>query len=185
MLTDEELTTRLAVALRDSVPEMTYAGRVPQVRRRGGGLAAASVVAAATTVALVPAALDHAKSPSPGASPSSPPGARTATPPHRVLHTLDFAGLRLTYAEVVGERGLLYFVVGPDLGLPAGAEKVDVDTPGNLDVWFVDDSAAGEPQLYARSPDSSMLFGLYGEGWTREQLIFLLEHPTAAQRGQD
>jgi hypothetical protein len=29
-----------------------------------------------------------------------------------------------------------------------------------------------------------MLYGLYGPGWTRQQLINLLEHPAAAQRGQ-
>ena len=75
-----------------------------------------------------------------------------------MLRTLDFAGIRLTYAEIDGVAGHLYFVVGDDLRLPAHAEKVDVDTPGNLEVWVVDDSAAGEPQLYARSPHSPMLF---------------------------
>jgi hypothetical protein len=68
---------------------------------------------------------------------------------------------------------------------PADAEKLDLDTPGDVDVWFVDGSAPGDPQVYVRSPDSSMLFGMYGPGWTREQLIYLFEHPLAAQRGQD
>jgi hypothetical protein len=71
-----------------------------------------------------------------------------------------------------------------DLSLPADARKVDLDTPGDVEVWFVEDSASGEPQAYVRPADSSMLYGLYGPGWTRQQLINLLEHPAAAQRGQ-
>jgi hypothetical protein len=185
MLTDEELTTRLEAALRDSVPEMTYAGPVPRVRRRGG-LAATSVLAAATALALTPAALERGQSPSPQAVPSARPGAHHSAPPgHTVIHTLNFAGLHLTYAEVDGLPGPLYMFIGPDVSLPADAEKVDLDTAGDVEVWFVDDPASGEPQVYVRQPDSSMLFGLYGQGWSRQQLITLLEHPEAAQRGQN
>ena len=185
MLTDEELTTRLGAALRDSVPEMTYTGPVPRVRRRGG-LAATSVLVAATGIALTPAVLERGESPLPQAEPSARPGANhSALPGHTVIRTLDFAGLHLTYAEVDGRPGPLYFVIGPDLNLPADAEKADLDTPGDFDVWFADDSASGEPQVFVRPPDSSMLFGLYGAGWSRQQLTHLLEHPAAAQRGQD
>ena len=35
MLTDEELTTRLSAAFHESLPELTYAGPVPHVRRHG------------------------------------------------------------------------------------------------------------------------------------------------------
>jgi hypothetical protein len=185
MLTDEELTTRLRAALRDSVPEMTYTGPVPQVRGRGG-LAATSVLAAATALVLTPAALERDQSPSPQPVPSARPDAHQSAPlGHTVIRTLDFAGLHLSYAEVDGLPGPLYLVGGPDLSLPADAKKVDLDFPGDIDVWFVDDPASGDPQLYVLPSDSSTLFGLYGPGWTREQLIDLLEHPMAAQRGED
>ena len=32
MLTDEELSTRLSTAFHESIPDLTYAGAVPQVR---------------------------------------------------------------------------------------------------------------------------------------------------------
>ena len=55
MLTDEELSTRLSTAFHESIPDLTYAGAVPQVRTRGTGLAATSVLAAAAALALTPA----------------------------------------------------------------------------------------------------------------------------------
>ena len=185
MLTDEELTRRLEAALRDSVPEMTYTGPVPRVRARGG-LAGTSVLAAAAAMALTPAALERGESPSQQSGPSTTLGAHHSSPPgNTVIRTLDFAGLHLTYAEVHGMPGPLYLVIGHNLSLPADAQKVDLDTPGDVEVWFVEDPASGEPQAYVRPADSSMLYGLYGPGWTRQQLIYLLEHPAAAQGGQD
>jgi len=182
MLTDEELTTRLRAALRDSVPEMAYAGPMPRVRRRAG-LAATSVLAAAAALALVPAVLDQRDGTSspvePGASPGMGPSVQEG---HTVVRTLDLGGVRLTYAEVDGMPGDLYFVLGPDLSLPADAEKVDIDFPG--DVWFAHASSGDEPQVYVRPGDSSMLFGLLAPGWTRQQLVDLLEHPAQVQRGQ-
>ena len=135
----------------------------------------------ATALALAPAALDRGETPSPLAEPSASPGAqRSASPGHTVIRTLDFGGLHLTYAEVDGMPGPLYLVVGDDLTPPADAEKLDLDTPG-VDAWFVADPASGEPQLYVKPRDSSQLFGIYGQGWTREQLVYLLEHPLEAQ----
>jgi hypothetical protein len=96
MLTDQELTRRLGAALRDSVPEMTYAGPVPRVRARGG-LAVTSVLAAAAALALTPAALERAESPSAQSGPSTTPGAHQSSPPgNTVIRTLDFGGLHLT-----------------------------------------------------------------------------------------
>jgi len=181
MLTDEELARRLRAALRDGVPEMTYAGRVPQVRRRGG-LAATSVLVGATALTLAPAAFERGETPSPQADPSASPGAQhSASPGHTVIRTLDFGGLHLTYAVVDGLPGPLYLVVGDDLTPPTDAERLDLDTPGDVEVWFVSDPASGEPQLYVRPRDSSQFFGIYGQGWTREQLVYLLEHPLEAQ----
>ncbi len=135
----------------------------------------------ATALALAPAALDRGETPSPLAEPSASPGAqRSASPGHTVIRTLDFGGLHLTYAEVDGMPGPLYLVVGDDLTPPADAEKLDLDTPG-VDAWFVADPASGEPQLYVKPRDSSRFFGIYGQGWTREQLVYLLEHPLEAQ----
>ena len=152
--------------------------------RRVGEVAVA--VDAGSQAALTPAVLETVESPLPQAEPSAHPGAHhSAQPGHTLIRTLDFAGLHLTHAEVDGRPGPLYFVIGPDLSLPAEAEKADLDTPRNVDVWFVDDAASGEPQVFVRPPDSSMLFGLSGAGWTRQQLTHLLEHPAAAKRGQD
>jgi hypothetical protein len=182
MLTDEELTTRLGAALRDSVPEMAYAGPMPRVRRRAG-LAATSVLAAGAALALVPAALEWSDGTSSPTAPGIGPGTgHSLQQGHTVIRTLDLGGVRLAYADVDGMPGELYFVVGPDLSVPPDAEKVAVDFPG--DVWFVHAATGDEPQVYVRPGDSSMLFGLLAPGWTRQQLIDLLEHPVKVQRGK-
>jgi hypothetical protein len=184
MLTDEELTTRLGAVLRDSVPELTYAGTVPKVRRRGG-LAATSVLTAATALALVPAGLNRLDDPPQAGTDAGPDARHSPRTGHTVVRTVDVGGMHLTYAEVDGKPGPLYLVIGPDLSLPADAKEADLDTPGEARVWFVDAPAPGEPQVYVRTPASPMLYGLYGDGWTHEQLSHLLEHPMAAQRGED
>jgi hypothetical protein len=199
MLTDDELTRRLGAAFRGTVPEMEYGGRVPHVRHHGG-LATTSVLAAGVALALAPAlapiALEQGPDRTPGAVPGLRPDIRPSGPAGRtVTHTVDFGGLRLTYASVDGKPGPLYFVGGPDLRVPAGAEKLDLDLP--VDAWYVPDAADGEPALYIRHrggcPDTQEgcppgymppLYGLLATGWTREQLVGLLEHPVEAQGGR-
>jgi len=110
------------------------------------------------------------------------------------MHTIDFGGLRLSYAAVDGEeRGPLYFVGGPSLSVPADAERFDVDAP--VEVWFDPHAASGRPQVYTVShacPDTvgrcadysgPYVWGLLAPGWTREQLLELFEHPVQVQRG--
>jgi hypothetical protein len=174
MLTDDELTARLTTALEESVPDLTYTGRLPRVRRTGT-LATTSVLAAATALALAPHALQRGPEPVPQGVPSVRPGGQAPTRAgHTVIRTLEVAGLRLSYASVDGSPGPLYFVLGPATGVPAGAEQVDVGMP--VDVWFVDDPAPGDPQVLIRPHDSSTLYGLLAPGWTRQQLLNLLEH---------
>jgi hypothetical protein len=183
MLTDEELTRRLSAAFHEGVPELTYAGTAPQVRRRGTGLAATSVLAAAAALVLTPAALQRGADRPPSSVPSADPGVHDTGPQgHTVIRTVDLGGLHLTYAQM-DAMGPLYFTVGPDLSLPPDAEKADIDAAGNADVWFVDNPPSGEPQAYVKPKDSSMLYGLLAPGWTREQLIDLFEHPVAVQQG--
>jgi hypothetical protein len=179
MLTDEELTSRLTTAFQESVPELTYTGRVPRVRR-SATLATMSVLAAATALALAPHALQRGPEPAPqGALSVRPSGQSPTRAGHTVTRTLDVAGLRLTYASVDGSPGPLYFVLGPDTGVPAGAEQVDVGLP--VDVWFVDDPAPGDPQVLIRTHDASTLYGLLAPGWTHQQLLDLLEHGSQQQ----
>ena len=90
MLTDEELTTRLSAAFHESLPDLTYAGPVPQVRRHGTRLAATSALAVAATLVLVPAALQQNDGRVPDAVPSDGPTSGSASPSgHRVVRTLD------------------------------------------------------------------------------------------------
>ena len=181
MLTDEELTTRLRVAFHETATDLSYAGRVPRVRRTGG-LAATSALAAAAALALAPAALERDQVSRPQAVPSTRP---TATPGHQAVRTLRLGNLRFVYASADGIRGRLYFVLGPDFGVPPDAEKADIDAAGGADVWFAKDPGQGDPQVYVKAKGSSMVYGIFGEGWSREQLTFLLQHPVAAERGQD
>lgn len=179
MLTDEELTARLGAVFHQTAPELAYSGRVPLVRRTGS-LAATSVLAAGAALALAPAALERDHATDPDTPTTSAPSARAG---HQVIRTVDLGGLRFTYAEVNGLPGPLYLVVGDHLGLPPDAEKADINAVGGADVWFAHEPAKGEAQVYVKPRGSSMLYGIYGAGWTREQLTFLLEHPLAAQRG--
>ena len=88
MLTDEELTRRLSAAFHEGVPELTYAGTVPQVRRRGTGLAATSVLAAAAALVLTPAALQRGADRPPSSVPSADPGVHdTGLQGHTVIRT--------------------------------------------------------------------------------------------------
>jgi hypothetical protein len=193
MLTDEELTARLSAAFHESLPELTYAAPVPHVRRHGTGLAATSALAVAATLVLVPAALQQNDVRAPDATPSAP-----VTSPwgHRVVRTLDIAGLHLSFATTNGDPGPLYAVLGDDLKVPDDAEKVDVDTPGEY--WLAKNPASGEPQVYVGHrlcPDTTAgcdgqaprleIYGILAPGWTRAQLMQLLEHPVATQSGVD
>jgi hypothetical protein len=193
MLTDDDLTTRLGAAFRETVPEMEYGGAVPHVRHRGA-VATTSVLMATAALALASVALQQGQDRTPLAGPvlptphthPSPPTGRTTT------HTLDVGGLRLTYASVDGKPGMLYFVGGPHLSVPANAEKLDLQL--SVDVWYVADPAQGDPDLYVQPrggcPDTvegctpgytPQLYGVLAPGWTREQLVALLEHPVEVQ----
>lgn len=171
MLTDEELTSRLSAALRETVPELTYAGRVPQVRRGPGGLAATTAVAAGTTLALAPVALQGGQGRSPDAIPST--SVHTHRPGHAQRHTLMVAGLRLTYATTAGHLSLFY-TGGDGLTLPPDAQRADLGIAA--EVWFVDDPADGDPAMYVRGPGSSMIYGIIAPGWTRQELTDLFLH---------
>jgi hypothetical protein len=198
MLTDEELTRRLSTAFHEHVPELTYAGPVPQVRRGGTGLATTSALAAAAALAVTPAALQRDGSGSHHAAPSARPHAHHSPGPGRtVTRTLELGGLTLSFASADGDPGPLFFVIDPDATLPGHAQQLDVDLPGDVDVWYVPDAASGEPQVYVEShggcPDTEAgcadtvvtpihLFGILAPGWTRDQLIDLFEHPVETQR---
>jgi hypothetical protein len=191
MLTDEELTTRLSTAFHESVPELTYAGPVPQVRRRGTGLATTSVMAATAALVLTPAALQRGGERSPESVPSL--GTHHDHQGRTVTRTLELGGIRLLFASVDGDLGPLYLVLGDNLAVPPDAQKVDLGVP--FDVWFVDHPASGEPQVYvghrtcpdtidgcAGSPPPLEVYGILAPGWTHEQLVDLLEHPVDVQR---
>jgi hypothetical protein len=101
---------------------------VPHVHHRRG-LAATSVLAGATALALAPAALQQTQDRAPDAVPSARPGVHHSPPAGpSVTHTLDVAGLHLTYAATAGRSGLV-FEIGNVIGLPPDAQKVDVDVP--------------------------------------------------------
>lgn len=196
MLTDDELTTRLGAAFRENVPDLEYDGPVPRVRHHGA-LATTTVLSAAVALALAPVALQQGRDRAPHAAPSPVPSSvPDSHRPHptgpSTTHTLDVGGLRLTYASVDGKPAQLYFVGGPDLSLPADAEKLDVGL--SVDVWYVADPASGDPDLYVRPrggcPDTQdgcppgytpPLYGVLAPGWTRQQLVDLVEHPVEAQ----
>lgn len=193
MLTDEELSTRLSTAFHESIPDLTYAGAVPQVRTRGTGLAATSVLAAAAALALTPATLQRGDDRPSSTLPSASPGAHRSSPVGRThVHTLDLGGLRLSFAAGDGDPSDIYFILDPDATVPPNAEKLDLGLP--YDVWFVDSPASGQPQIYIghrTCPDTAEgcngepprleLFGILAPGWTREQLIYLVEHPLSEQ----
>jgi hypothetical protein len=179
MLTDEELTTRLGAAFHEGTPELEYAGAVPRVRHRGG-LAATSVLATTAALALAPAVLhrtDDDRSPARLVSPAtgvSPPAVGHRARPIR--HTLDLGSLHLTYATTDGQSGLL-FMLGPGgVPVPPDAEKVDLGIPAQ--VWFAVNPGDREPQVYVEPAGSTYTYGLLGKGWTRQQFIDLLQHPT-------
>jgi len=196
MLTDEELAARLGAAFRETVSEIKYGGAVPRVRHRGG-LATISVLAAAAAtvaVALAPTAVQRGQNRTADAMPSLGPVTRHSPSSGRTLtHTVDFGSLRLSYASVDGKPGPLYFTGGAHLRLPASAEKLNLHLP--VDVWYVPNAAAGQPDAYTRPrggcPDTVQgctpgyrprLIGLVAPGWTREQLLDLFEHPVQTQR---
>jgi hypothetical protein len=171
MLTDDELATRLGTAFHESVPELEYAGAMPRVRHRGG-LAATSVLAATAALALTPAALQHTDDRAPVALPSA--GQSTHDQTGRTgIRTLTVAGLHLTYAATA-DQSALAFEVGDAVTLPPDAQKVDVDIPA--EVWLVADPATGDPAMYVRADGTTPLYGVVAPGWTRQQLIDLLEH---------
>jgi hypothetical protein len=171
MLTDEELTTRVRAALRASVPDLSYDGRVPQVHRGPGALAATAAAAAGTALALAPVALQAGDDRAPDAGPST--GTHSSSAGHGERHTLLVAGLHLTYAATAGDLSVLY-TGGDGLTLPPDAQKADLGIAA--EVWFVDDPADGEPSMYVRGPGSSMIYGVLAPGWTRQQLTDLVEH---------
>lgn len=179
MLTDEELTARLGAAFDETAPELTYGGRVPHVRRTGG-LAATSVLAAATVLALAPAALEREQGTPPPAVPTTSPSPQAGP---RVTRIVDLGGLRFAYAQVGGLPHLLYFVGGSDLQVPPDAEKADIGAAGGAEVWFAHDPKEGDPQVYVQPKGSSMVYGMYGPGWTRGELTSLLQHPVQDEQG--
>jgi hypothetical protein len=197
MLTDEELTTRLSAALHDGAPELTYAGPVPHVRGPRVALAATSALAAAAALALTPAALQPGDRRAPEATESTGSVDRGPGPaPVHAVHTLDLGGLRLTDASVTGDHGAgLFYAVGNDLGIPPDAEKVDVGLP--VDVYFAANPTGDDPQVYVAyracpdtndpctSPGPRHVYGIVAPGWTREQLMQLLEHPVRTERNRD
>jgi hypothetical protein len=200
MLTDNELTTRLQAAFRETVAKMEYGGVVPHVRHHArlattSVLAGAVATAAVAAGALAPAAVQQDQHRTPDAAPSLRPGTRHSQPAGRTMtHTVGFGSLRLTYASVDGIPGPLSFTGGPHLRLPANAEKLmNLNLP--VDVWYAPDAAAGQPDAYTRPrggcPDTVKgctpgyrppLIGLLAPGWTRHQLIHLFEHPVQTQR---
>lgn len=191
MLTDEELTTRLSAALGESLPELSYAGPVPRVRGSRAGLAATSAMAATATLVLLPAALQNGDGRAPNAVPSHDTSPSKGP---RVVRTVDLGGVRLSFATTAGnDPGPLYAVLGNDLQVPPDAEKVDVDTPGQY--WFAKDPGPGEPQVYVghvTCPDTTVgcdggqprleVYGILAPGWTRDQLMQLLDHPVRTAR---
>jgi hypothetical protein len=195
MLTDEELTTRLSAALHDGAPPLTYAGPVPHVRRGSTGLAATSFLAATAALVLTPAALQHGDGSAPDAGPGTSRGPGPSTGP-RVVRTLDLGGVHLSFATTDGDPGPLYAVGGNDLQVPDDAEKVDVPgVPGEY--WFAKNPVGDEPQVYVGHrlcPDTTdgcdgkpaqlEVFGILAPGWTRDQLMQLLEHPVATERSR-
>ena len=191
MLTDEELTTRLGAAFHDGVPELTYAGPMPQVRRGGAGLVATSGLAAAAAVIMVPTALQQGDVQVHRATPTSPV---TRPPGHQVVRTLEIAGLHLSFSSTDEDLGQLYLVLGDRLQVPPDAEQVDLGLP--VTVWFAHHPTGDDPQVYVGmrtcpdttdgcggNPPQLHVYGILAPGWTRDQLIQLLEHPVATQRG--
>lgn len=178
MLTDEELTTRLSAAFRAEAPELTYAGRLPHVRRGVPGLTATTVVGAAAALALAPAALQHDHLKAPDAAPST----RTThhAQAHGAVHTLVLGSLRLTYAATAGQGDLSFVGAPGGLTVPADAQKVDLGIPAQ--VWFAADPAEGDPQVYVLPDGSSTTYGIYGQGWTHQELVDLLQHPVSDQQ---
>jgi hypothetical protein len=189
MLTDEELTTRLRAAFHETVPELTYAGPVPQVRRGHTGLVATSALAAAAALVLTPAALQRGDDRPSRGVPSATPGAHRSSPAqHGRVYTFDLGGFRLSFASDEGDPDDVYFYLGPDLTVPSDAEKLDLGLP--YDVWYVDNPASGQPQIYVghrTCPDTAEgcngeppqleIFGILAPGWTKDQLVYLIEHP--------
>src|SRR5262245_3148485 len=146
MLTDEELTTRLSAAFHESVPELTYAGPVPQVRRNHTGLMATSALAAAAALVLMPAALQRGEDGASRLAPSANPGEHESSSAGRHVYTLDLGGVRRSFASSADDPGDIYFMFGPDMTLPPDVEKLDLGLP--YDVWLVDNPASGQPQIY-------------------------------------
>ncbi len=193
MLTDEELTTRLSAAFHESAPELTYAGPVPRVRRGHTGLVATSAMAAAAAIALTPAALQRGDEQPSRSVPSAGPGAhRSAAAGHGRVYRLNLGGLRLSFASAEGDPGNIYYYVGPNVTVPPDAEKLDLGLP--YDVWYDDHAASGQPQIYVGhrtcpdtvdgcdgGPPQLEVFGILAPGWTRDQLIYLIEHPLYGQ----
>jgi hypothetical protein len=189
MLTDEELTTRLSAAFHESAPELTYAGPVPRARRGHPGLVATSAMAAAAALALTPAALQHGDEQPGRGVPSAGPGThRSAAAGHGHVYRLNLGGLRLSFASDDGDPGDIYYYAGPRVAVPSDAEKLDLGLP--YDVWYDDHAGSGQPQIYVGhrtcpdtvagcdgGPPQLEVYGILAPGWTRDQLIYLVEHP--------
>jgi hypothetical protein len=200
MLTDEELTAGLSSAFHESVPELGYARPLPRVPRRGvsAGVVTTSALAAATAIVLTPAALQHDAGRVPQAGPGSTDATHHSSPVerrHRAARTLDVAGLHLSSASVAGDPGPLYFVGGDGLAVPDDAQQVDLGL--SVDVFFAAHPTGEDPQVYIRyracpdtvdgcdgAPPPTHVYGVLAPGWTRQQLMQLMEHPVKTQRAQ-
>jgi hypothetical protein len=196
MLTDEELTTRLSAAFQEAVPELAYSGPVPHVRRSRAGLAATSVMAATAALVLVPAALQREDSRVPHAVQGNDARGPGPSPHHRVVRTLELGGVHLSFATTDGDPGPLWAVLGNGLQVPPDAEEVELGLP--VRVWLARHPTGDDPQVYVGTrtcPDTTegcggeppqlLVYGILAPGWTRDQLIQLLEHPVAGQRDLD
>ena len=123
---------------------------------------------------------------------SASPGEHESSSAGRHVYTLDLGGVRLSFASSADDPGDIYFMFGPDMTLPPDVEKLDLGLP--YDVWLVDNPASGQPQIYIGhrvcpdteegcngQPPPLELYGILAPGWTRDQLIYLVEHPLYSQ----
>ncbi|GAB3200279.1 hypothetical protein GCM10027062_19280 [Nocardioides hungaricus] len=172
MLTDDDLTTELRAAFRDTTTDLRYAGRVPTPRNRlAVGVPLAATAVAAATLAVVWAGSAEAPAPAPEATPTQGPVA-----PRMVTDTIRVAGYSFTYRYAAGEQPVndLYAMLG-DVSLPADAKPIDA--PEGVKAWAGTDDGSGDRGVWVR-PSTAIggaMYAVLSPTWTDEQLASLLE----------
>ncbi|WP_300682107.1 hypothetical protein [Nocardioides sp.] len=166
MLTDDELTSQLGGAMRESAQPLRYAGPMPRARRGPNGAWVAVPAMAAAAAVGVAVIHDQAPTGAPQVTATGTP--RPGTNDAVVTDTFTVAGYTVSVRHRAGDR-LADDAVIVDGPAPAGAERLRID--GSAQAWLGTD-AQGRNGLWVISPvrNGGRSFGIVSPTWSKATL---------------